>query len=408
MARFIHLHVHTEWSLLDSVLRISDIVRKALEYRMPAVAITDHGHLFGLVYFYKKMREAGLKPIIGCEFSVLPEEKKGAGNGPEAEYHLVLLAQNGIGYRNLCKLATRGHPGNFHRKSFITHRLLKDHSEGLIALSACLKGEIPAAILSGNPDRARELILVYKQIFSDRFYLEIQENGLKGQRRTNEVLLQMAEDFGVPVVATNNCHYLSPEDAFSRKILLSLEPENAPNSPDQETGKFDFASPEEMARRLEDYPPEVLSNTLEVAERVNLELPLKGAQFAFHLWSKRDYTKVFEERVREGLKRRLKELSLTLGLSAPEKDYWERLEYEIEVLKKKGLAAYFLFISEALSWARRRGILVGPGRGAVGGSLVAYALGITGLDPLRFGLLFERFVNPKKRRFPRDPCNSGA
>ncbi len=406
MSEFVHLHVHTEWSLLDGALRVSDLAQKAVEYKMPAVAITDHGSLFGVIHFYEKIREAGLKPLIGCEVYVAPGSRfeKKAKSATEAGYHLVLLAADETGYRNLLKLITRANFEGFYWKPRVDKELLKEHSEGLIALSACLHGEIPAAILSGNKDRALELIRTYSALFPGRFYLEVQENGLAEQRKVNEVLLEMAEKLGLPVVATNDCHYLSPEDAFVHEVLLCIQTGKTLADPRRfrfETDKIYFASPEEMAERFRDYPPEVLSHTLEIAERINLELRLGEHRFpVYPLPPGKTYEEVFEEKAREGLARRLKQLASGPGLAASEKEYWDRLAYEIEVIKQKGFASYFLIVSDFISWAREKGIPVGPGRGSAAGSLVAYAMGITNLDPLRYGLLFERFLNVERTSLP--------
>lgn len=406
MAEFVHLHVHTEWSLLDGALRVSDVAKKAVEYRMPAVAITDHGNLFGVVHFYEKIKAAGLKPIIGCEVYVAPGSRfeKKAKSATEAGYHLVLLAQNEIGYRNLLKLVTRAHFEGFYWKPRVDKELLKEYAEGLIALSACLRGEIPAAILSGDKDRAVALIKTYSTIFPGRFYLEIQENGIPEQKKVNEVLLEMAETLSLPVVATNDCHYLSPEDASVHEILLCIQTGKTLADPKRfrfNTDQVYFASPEEMRSRFRDYPPEVLARTLEIAEGINFELTLGEHHFpVYPLPPGRTYEEVFEEKAREGLKERLRELKEGLGLAASEKEYWDRLAYEIEVIKKKGFASYFLIVSDFINWARKQRIPVGPGRGSAAGSLVAYAMRITNLDPLRYGLLFERFLNMERTSLP--------
>ena len=406
MAEFVHLHVHTEWSLLDGALRVSDLAQKAVEYKMPAVAITDHGNLFGIIHFYEKLKEAGLKPILGCEVYVAPGSRfeKKAKSATEAGYHLVLLAQNEVGYRNLLKLATRAHFEGFYWKPRVDKELLKEYSEGLIALSACLHGEIPAAILSGNKDRALELIKTYRALFPGRFYLEVQENGIPEQTKVNEVLLEMAETLSLPVVATNDCHYLSPEDASVHEILLCIQTGKTLSDPKRfrfETDQVYFASPEEMKSRFRNYPPEVLHRTLEIAESINLELKLGEPRFpVYPLPPGKTYEEVFEEKAREGLKQRLRELKAGVGLAASEKEYWDRLAYEIEVIKNKGFASYFLIVSDFINWARGRGIPVGPGRGSAAGSLVAYAMRITDLDPLRYGLLFERFLNVERTSLP--------
>jgi len=406
MAEFVHLHLHTEWSLLDGALRVEDVAKKAVEYRMPAVAITDHGNLFGVIHFYEKMREAGIKPLIGCEFYVAPGSRfdKKAKSAHEAGYHLVLLAQNEAGYRNLCKLATKAHFEGFYWKPRIDKDLLREHNEGLIALTACLHGEIPAAILAGDKDRALELVRSYKDLFPGRLYLEVQENGLPEQTKVNQTLLEMAEHLGLPVVATNDCHFLSPEDAFVHEVLLCIQTGKTLNDPNRfrfETDRVYLASPEDMAARFRDYPEEVLTNTLEIAERINLELKLGEPRFpVYPIPPGKTYEEVFEEKARRGFEERLAELKRGPGLAAPESEYRERLDYEIEVIKKKGFASYFLIVADFIGWARSRGIPVGPGRGSAAGSLVAYAMRITNLDPLRYGLLFERFLNVERTSLP--------
>ena len=406
MAEFVHLHLHTEWSLLDGALRVEDVAKKAVEYGMPAVAITDHGNLYGVIHFYEKMRAAGVKPLIGCEFYVAPGSRfeKKAKSAHEAGYHLVLLAQNETGYRNLLKLATKAHFEGFYWKPRIDKELLQEYNEGLIALTACLHGEIPAAILAGEKDRALELIRTYSALFPGRFYLEVQENGLPEQKKVNEILLEMAETLGLPVVATNDCHFLSPEDAFVHEVLLCIQTGKTLDDPNRfrfETDKVYLAPPEEMAARFRDYPEEVLTNTLEIAERINLELKLGEPRFPIYpIPQGKTYEEVFEEKARQGFEERLAELKSGPGLAAPESEYRERLDYEIEVIKKKGFASYFLIVSDFIGWARSRGIPVGPGRGSAAGSLVAYAMRITNLDPIRYGLLFERFLNVERTSLP--------
>ncbi len=406
MADFVHLHLHTEWSLLDGALRVSDLVSKAVEFGMPAVAITDHGNLFGAIHFYEAAKEAGLKPIIGCEVYVAPGSRfeKRAKSATEAGHHLVLLAKDEVGYRNLVKLVTKGYLEGFYWKPRVDYELISKHSEGLIALSACIHGEIPSAILSGNEAQAAEALKRLKAIFGDDFYLEVQENGLAEQRKVNEALLELSERFKVKVVATNDCHYLLPEDAFVHEVLLCIQTGKTLSDPKRfrfETDKLYFASGQEMRERFSGYPSSVIENTLEVAEKVNLELKLGEPKFpVYPIPSGKTYEEVFEERARAGFERRLSELKKGPGLAAPESEYRERLEYEIDVIKRKGFASYFLIVSDFISWAKSRGIPVGPGRGSAAGSLVAYSMGITNIDPIRYGLLFERFLNVERTSLP--------
>ncbi len=405
MADFVHLHLHTEWSLLDGAIRLKDLFPLAKEYGYESVAITDHGSLFGLVHFYEMAKEYGIKPILGCEVYVAPGSRfdRKAKSAHEAGYHLILLCENETGYRNLLKLITLANLEGFYWKPRVDKELLAQYNEGLIALSACLHGEVAAAVLRGQKERARELAREYARLFPGRFYLEVQENDLPEQKAVNEALVEIAEDLGLPLVATNDCHYLRAEDARVHDVLLCIQTNRVVTDENRmrfSTDKLYFASPEEMKERFS-WAPEALANTLAIAERCNVELELGRYHFPrYPIPEGKTYEEVFEEKAREGFERRLKELKEWPGLAASEQEYRNRLEYELEVIKQKGFASYFLVVSDFISWAKEHAIPVGPGRGSAAGSLVAFSMGITNLDPIRYGLLFERFLNAERASLP--------
>ena len=405
MADFVHLHLHTEWSLLDGAIRLKDLFEKATSFGYEAVAITDHGNLFGLVHFYEKAKEYGIKPILGCEVYVAPGSRfdRKAKSAHEAGYHLVLLCENEKGYQNLLKLITLANLEGFYWKPRVDKELLQKHHEGLIALSACLHGEVSAAILRGQMDLARKLAQEYASIFPGRFYLELQENALPEQKKVNEGLCELAETLGLPLVATNDCHYLNPGDDRVHDVLLCIQTNKVVTDENRmrfSTDKLYFASPEEMATRFS-WKPDALANTLEIARRCQVELKLGGYHFPrYPLSSHQTYEEAFEEAARQGFQKRLAEIKKWPGLAASEEDYRERLDYEIEIIKQKGFASYFLVVADFISWAKKQGIPVGPGRGSAAGSLVAFSMGITNLDPLRYGLLFERFLNVERASLP--------
>ncbi|AEH45882.1 DNA polymerase III, alpha subunit [Thermodesulfatator indicus DSM 15286] len=405
MSDFVHLHLHTEWSLLDGAIRLKDLFPKAQEYGYQAVAITDHGNLFGLIHFYEKAKEFGIKPILGCELYVAPGSRfeRKAKSAHEAGYHLVVLCQNETGYRNLLKLITLANFEGFYWKPRVDKELLRKYSEGLIALSACLHGEVASAALRGNMDEARRLAKEYAAIFPGRFYLELQENDMPEQKQVNEALAELAKELGLPLVATNDCHYLKEEDARVHDVLLCIQTNKLVTDENRmrfSTDKLYFASPEEMKERFS-WCPEAIENTLRIAEECHLELELGKHHFPrYPLPQGRTYEEVFEEKARAGFEDRLAKLKEWPGLAASEKEYRERLELELEIIKEKGFASYFLVVADFIAWAKKKGIPVGPGRGSAAGSLVAYAMGITELDPIRYGLLFERFLNAERASLP--------
>ncbi len=406
MAEFVHLHLHTEWSLLDGAIRIEDLIKRLLEYKMPGCAITDHGTLYGLIHFYKKLKDSGLKPLLGCEFYVAEGsrfQKKTSRKG-EAGRHLILIAKNEEGYKNLLKLGSRAYLEGFYYRPRIDKELLKEYHQGLICLSACLEGEIPHLISQGLMDQALEATQFYRDLFGEDFYLELQRNGLPEQERVNSGLLELADRLKIKAIATADCHYLDKEDAFAHEVLLCIQTGKTLSDPDRfkfNTDQLYLASPEEMAERFKDLPREILANTLEVFEKVNLELtfgtPLFPKARLPEGISERDY---FIQKARGGLSKRLAELKERRLLFTEEKAYWERLEMELEVIAEKGYAGYFLIVADFCEWAKSQGIPVGPGRGSAAGALTSFALGITDLDPLRYGLLFERFLNKERPSLP--------
>jgi DNA polymerase-3 subunit alpha len=397
---FVHLHVHTQYSLLDGMIFIDRLMKRAREYRMPAVAITDHGQMHGVVDFFVKARKAGLKPILGCELYVAPGDMRDkSGKIGHAASHLTLLSRNNSGYQNLLELTTGANLEGFYYRPRVDKGLLNTYSEGLLALSGCLNGEIPRALLRGDRKAAARAADEYRQIFGDgNFYLELQTNGIEEQARANAEMISLGKEMGIPVVATNDCHYLSREDAPMHDVLLCIQTGKTLEDPDRmrlSTDQFYFRSPEEMKELFSEIP-EAISNTVEVAERCNVELEL-GKVFLPRFdvpegETLRSYLRRLSE---EGLSRRFSE-----GANGNRDEYRKRLDVELEVIEKMDFPGYFLVVWDFVNFARENGIPVGPGRGSAAGSLVAYALGITDIDPIPYGLLFERFLNPGRMSLP--------
>ncbi len=397
-AEYVPLHLHTEYSLLDGAIRIDELVQKASEYRMPAIAITDHGNLFGAIEFYKKAVKAGLKPIIGCEVYLAPGSRFSRKVLPTGEkaFHLVLLARDMDGYKNLMQLSSKAYIEGFYYKPRIDIELLQSHSKGLIGLSACMHGEVPYYIGLGDIDRAREAALRYKQIFGDgNFYLELQDNGLKEQEDINRTLVELSKELQIPLVATNDCHYLRQEDHRAHDILLCIQTGKSVHAKDRlrfETDQLYFKSPEEIKKSFSEIP-ESVKNTIEIAERCNLDLRLGEPLLpTYKLPEDRTAEQELERLAEEGLRRKL-------GGDPPE-EYMKRLQYEVKIINKMGFAPYFLIVWDFINFAKSRGIPVGPGRGSAAGSLVAYSLNITEIDPIKYNLFFERFLNPDRISMP--------
>ncbi|MBM4310531.1 MAG: DNA polymerase III subunit alpha [Deltaproteobacteria bacterium] len=399
-AEFVHLHVHTQFSLLDGAIRLGDLYKKAREFHMPAVAITDHGNMFGAVEFYRGALEAGLHPLIGCELYMAPGsrfDREEPGN-----YHLILLVKNQKGYENLSKLVTRANFEGFYYKPRIDFELLQECNEGLIALSACLHGEIPSAILESGVPRALEVADRYRSIFSNnRFFLELQDNGIADQVKVNEGLLEIADKLALPLVATNDCHYLTADDAMAHEVLLCIQTGKTMNASDRmrfSTNSFYFKSPQEMERSFA-HVPGALKNTIAIAERCTLDFKFNQYKFPHYEHpTGEDNAALFVRMSREGLQVRLDRLRQTHpdDFAAREDEYRQRLEDEIGMIKKMNFTTYFLIVSDFIRYAKQNGCPVGPGRGSAAGSLVAYCLEITEIDPIRYGLLFERFLNPER------------
>ena len=401
MSDFVHLHCHTEYSLLDGAIQIKDLCAKAVEFGMQSVAITDHGNLFGALDFYTTAKSFGLKPIIGCEVYVAPEHrsKKEGGSPSNAGYHLVLLAKDQEGYHNLIKLVSKGFLEGFYYKPRIDKELLQHYSGGLIGLSACLKGEIPSLLMRNQFDEARERLQDYESFFPGRFYLELQANGITEQEELNRKLLELAETSGHPLVATNDCHYLTAEDVQAHDILLCIQT-NAKVQDSKRmrfnTNELYYRPPQEMEQAFA-HCPQAVANTGIIAEACNLEIEL--GRHHFPVYEPKDGLSLeqsFRNLSEEGLRFRLDKLDYV----EDEQVYWDRLRDELDIICDKGFAGYFLIVQDFINWAKKQGIPVGPGRGSAAGSLVAYALKITNLDPIRYNLLFERFLNVERESLP--------
>ncbi len=394
---FVHLHTHSEFSLLDGANRITDLVRRAAEFEMPGVALTDHGCMFGAWTFQKAARAAGVKPILGMEAYVAPGDRRDrsrSGKGDRAYYHLVLLARDREGYRNLVKLSSLGYTEGFYHKPRVDRELLRKYSEGLIVSSACLAGEVARHLMADDLAGAREAASWYAEVFDGRYYLEVQGHDSEGQDELNRKIFALGEDLGLPVIATNDAHFLSEGDHEAHDVLCCIglgKDRNDPNRLQYDRGLY-FKNGPEMLERFPDRP-DVLENTLAIADAVDLSFDKQYHLPEFPLPQGHDDENGFLEYLSlEGAKRRF---GGTLTAEAQ-----ERLDYELGVIKGTGYAGYFLIVQDFIAWARAQGIPVGPGRGSAAGSLVAYALGITNLDPLEHDLLFERFLNPERVSMP--------
>jgi len=404
---FTHLHLHTQYSLLDGEIRLKDLFDKAKAFQLPALAMTDHGNLFGTVEFYKQARQNGIKPIIGCEVYVAPESRFQKESQPHQEnaFHLVLLCEDEKGYRNLVRLVTLAYFEGFYYKPRIDRELLKKHHQGLIAMSACLHGEISYFLLKGEVERAMAVARELAEIFEDRFYLELQKNGIPEQEMVNKGLIEIHRELRIPLVATNDCHYLNREDARAHDELLCIQTGKTVKDPNRlkfSTDELYVKSPEEMAELFADQP-EAVANTLKIAERCNLELSF--GQTYLPRYSPPDGETMdgyLRKEARAGLEKRLAAMEEMDPAFPPSRRdrYWERLEKELEVITSTGFSGYFLVVADYVRFAKGKGIAVGPGRGSGAGSLVAYALEITDVDPLAYGLIFERFLNVERKELP--------
>jgi DNA polymerase-3 subunit alpha len=398
-ADYVPLHLHTEYSLLDGAIRIKELVQQAAAFKMPAVAITDHGNLFGAVEFYRMAVKAGIKPIIGCEVYMAPGsrlEKRQGSDMEEASFHLVLLAKDNNGYRNLVSLVTRAYTEGFYYKPRIDRDLLEQYSGGLIGLTSCLKGEIPYYLHKGMIDRAREKALDFKHILGpENFYMEIQHNGLPEQEEVNKKLLDLAGELHIGTVATNDCHYMKKEDSRAHDILVCIQTGKSVNDKNRlhfRSDGFYFKSPDEMKHAFREIP-EAVMNTRAIAERCNVKFQLGVSLLPKYELEKGQSPDVYLEKLAfEGIDKRLGH--------EPETLYRDRLKSELDIIKKMDYSSYFLIVWDFISHAKHQGIPVGPGRGSAAGSLVAYCLGITDIDPVKYNLLFERFLNPERISMP--------
>jgi DNA polymerase-3 subunit alpha len=395
---YVSLHLHTEYSLLDGAIRIKELVERAKEFKMPAVAMTDHGNLFGAVEFYKQVTKAGLKPIIGCEVYVAPGSRfdRGGSENDEASFHLILLARDNTGYRNLVSLVTKAYLEGFYYKPRIDMDLLEQYGDGLIGLSACLKGEIPYCLQRGLLERARQRALQFRNILGpENFYLEIQENGLPEQVEVNKKLIELAGELHIGLVATNDCHYLKKEDAKAHEVLLCIQTGKTLKDINRmkfSSDQFYFKSPNEMIEAFKDMPG-AITNTVAIAERCNVEFRLgENLLPRYEVDSGESPDEFLSRLAHSGLEQRFAGEVTQL--------YGERLKHELDVIRKMGYASYFLIVWDFIRYARDRGIPVGPGRGSAAGSLVSYCLDITEIDPIKYNLLFERFLNPERISMP--------
>ncbi|OGF53832.1 MAG: DNA polymerase III subunit alpha, partial [Candidatus Fraserbacteria bacterium RBG_16_55_9] len=388
---FVHLHVHSEYSLLDATCRLNQLIERALEYKMPALALTDHGVLSGAIEFYLRARECGIKPIIGCELYIAPQSRFEKRQS-EKYYHLTVLARNEMGYRNLMKLTSLGYLEGFYYRPRVDKELLRQHSEGLLVLSGCLKGEIPTLLLRGDANAAEQAAREFQALFGkENFFIELQDHGLEEQRRLRAPLMDLAKQISAPVTASNDVHFLARVDHEAHEVFINIG--STKSTERRSYGQECYLkSPEEMARIFHDVP-EALENTLRIAELCQLELDLSQRHLPYFELppSEANADRYLEKLAWQGVRHRYPKLS-------PEIE--ERLHHEIEIIEQMGFASYFLIVQDFVQFAKSRGIPVGPGRGSAAGSLVCYALGITDVDPLKYGLIFERFLNPDRIELP--------
>ncbi|MFC1489263.1 DNA polymerase III subunit alpha [Thermodesulfobacteriota bacterium] len=401
---FVHLHVHTQYSLLDGAIRIDALLQRAIDFGMDAVAITDHGTMFGVMEFFEKANTAGIKPIIGCECYVAPRRLTDKTSFDAKDLsHLILLAENHDGYRNLCKLTSMAQFEGFYYRPRIDKEVLKQHSKGLIGLSACLHGEIPRRIQEGSPDKADEAARFYLDTLGENnFFLEVQSSGIDVQENVNQALLDMSERLSIPLVATNDCHYLDREDVRAHDVLLCIQTGKTIHETNRlkfGTDQLYFKSKSEMYADFKNYPG-ALYNTVDIAKRCNLEFDFNTYHFPkFETLKGQKIDELFEQEVRDGFNRRFQRLKAKYP-HLDEALYIKRLENELSVINSMGFQGYFLIVADFIRYAKERNIPVGPGRGSAAGSLVAYSLGITDLDPIEHGLIFERFLNPARKSMP--------
>ena len=410
MSQFVHLHLHTDYSMLDGACDVDKLVARVQQLGMPAVAMTDHGNIFGAFQFFNAAKNAGVKPIIGCEVYVCKKEDHDTSRTPpdgDSYNHLLLLAQNEIGYRNLVKITTEASLRGFYYKPRISKKFLAEHAQGLIALSGCLKGEVAERLSEGKYDAARTAAATYADIFGrENFYLEIQDQGLEQEKKIQAGLLQLEKDLALPLVATNDSHYLCEDDAPAQDVMVCIQTGKSIHDTNRmkfQTDQFFVKTWEQMHQVFHEIP-QVLTRTLEIADRCSLKIEKVRNPFPkFDVPEGQTIDSYFEQVAREGFARRtevLRQLQAQGRLKHPLSDYEQRLAWEIGIIRQMQFPGYFLIVWDFIKWAKDRGIPVGPGRGSAAGSLVSYAMGITDIDPLQSELLFERFLNPERVSMP--------
>ncbi len=406
MADFVHLHNHSHYSLQDAACTIDSLVNAAVKHDMHAFALTDHGVMFGITEFYKKARAAGIKPILGVEAYIVREgnRKERGSDSPvngrkrgKGYFHIVLLAKNETGYRNLVKLISIGHKEGFYYKPRIDYEVLREYSEGIICTSACLAGPVSVPLLNNDYAKARESAITYKEIFGDDFYLEIQDHGLENDKPILEGMPKLSEELGIKLIATNDIHYIEQEHAVAHNILLLLgDKTGTANHLDlrYRTDQVYFKSTQEMKEIFKNYKG-AIENTLEIEEKINFELDFNTFHYPTFPIPENSNAENLDEYLeiiaREGLHRKFDKIT---------RDIEDRFNYELDIIKDMGYSGYFLIVQDFINAAKSNGIPVGPGRGSAAGSVIAYSLGITNVDPLKYDLLFERFLNPARKSMP--------
>ena len=393
---FAHLHVHTEYSLLDGCCRIERLIDRVAELGQKSIAVTDHGVMYGCIDFYKYALKKGVKPIIGCEVYVAPKSRFDKQKTLDGTYsHLVLLCENNTGYRNLIKLVSLGFTEGFYNKPRVDRETLQKYHEGIIALSACLAGEIPKQLLNGDYQKAKETALWYKEVFGENnYFLELQNHGIREQSLVNPQIIRLSKETGIPLVATNDVHYILKDDAHMHKVLLCIQTGSKitdENPLEFKTEEFYLKTAEEMSALFPNVP-EAIANTAKISERCNVEFEFGKIKLPRFDIGDKDHFNYLKEKSLEGLKRIYGE--------NPESVVTLRLDYELSIINRMGYVDYFLIVADFVNYAKSHGIPVGPGRGSGAASLVAYCIGITGIDPIKYNLFFERFLNPERVSMP--------
>ena len=393
---FCHLHVHTEYSLLDGACRLSPLVAKAEALGQEALAITDHGVMYGVIDFYKECKKQNIRPIIGCEVYIAPRSRHNKEHRVDSSpYHLVLLCKNDVGYRNLIKMVSLGYSEGFYSRPRIDKELLTQYHEGLICLSACLSGEIPRLLQRNNYEDAKETASWYKELFGEDYFIEIQSHGIEDQVRILPLLAKLSKELDIPMVATNDCHYVEKQDAAMQNVLVCIATNRTVNDKSDmefETDEFYLKSEDEMRLLFGEFEGAV-ENTALIAERCKLDFEFGNTKLPlFTVPGGEDNETFIRRKCFEGLRSYYGE--------SPEPKVVERLEYELNIIISMGYVDYYLIVWDFISYAKTQGIPVGPGRGSGAGSLVAFCIGITGVDPIKYNLIFERFLNPERISMP--------